>query len=480
MINQINTNNINNTSFKSKESSLAQNFTTKEKFCYGFINQREKLASARFVQDVTTNWIPKVVFTRSLADFTEMSFLEYTESALFYFAPTILFKAFNWIFNAFSQGKAKKDIKEKILSSTEDLIRESKNPADIIAKKATSRKAAIVLASMAIIPAGEYALSFAKNLLTLNVFKKSNFDNIANLNKENEQAENKEHQEKVRKSANEHIKKSAEVSAIGVVGASILAAVGHKTETLQKISRGILRPCNVISKTFEAIGIKSKKLTNALNKYVNFDCNINRVKNKNGEIIKVIPELSTGQLAASTIIGFLGYSAAGADRGKLDQLETWTRVPIVVLYTIFGSEAFDWAFKHILHKKNMFPDLIKKDGNSNSLAKIPGNQELEKLAEKLATERKTNVEQEFKRLVKEKAFISAVPYGFALIFMGFLLAGISRFWTQYRFDHQNKGQKTISENVNVNSKTSGVVSNIASKSEEKNKKEFFSFFPTSK
>jgi len=442
MINQINANifNNNNTSFKSKESSLAQNFTTKEKLSYRFIEQKEKLASARFVQDVTTNWIPKVVFTRSLADFTEMSFLEYTESALFYFAPTILFKTFNSLFGKFSDGNSKKGISERVLSSTEELIEKSKNSADIITKKATSRKAAVVLASMAIIPASEYALSFAKNLLTLNVFKKSNFDNIANLNKDNEHGESQEHQDKVRQSAKNHITKSAEIAAVGVAGASVIAAVGHKTEALQKISRGILRPGNVIAKGFELLGIKSEKLTQSLNKYINFDCGITKVV-KDGKVVKIVPELSKGQLAASTIIGFFGYSEAGADRGKLDQLETWTRVPIVVLYTIFGSEAFDWAFKHILHKNNKFPDLIRKEGKDNSLAPIPENSKLEELAHKIAKERNTNPEQEFKRLVKEKACISAVPYGFALVFMGFLLAGITRFWTQYRFDHQNKDQQ---------------------------------------
>ena len=51
---------------------------------------QENLSSTRFIQDTATNWAPKAIFSRSKADFAEMSFLEFLESAIFYFASPIL------------------------------------------------------------------------------------------------------------------------------------------------------------------------------------------------------------------------------------------------------------------------------------------------------------------------------------------------------------------------------------------------------
>jgi hypothetical protein len=45
--------------------------------------------------------------------------------------------------------------------------------------------------------------------------------------------------------------------------------------------------------------------------------------------------LSKGQLATTVIAGVFGYHAAAKDRGKLDELEMLTRVPLVAFYTIF-------------------------------------------------------------------------------------------------------------------------------------------------
>lgn len=411
--------------FKSKENALVDALHSKEKIYYNFIKQRENLSSARFIQDVTTNWIPKAVFVRSLADFTEMTFLEYTESALFYFVPMLLSGLFRRIFSKFSPKELQKEVNEHIAKPTEELLKQSKLANNNITKRVLPAKAAIVLACVSI-PAAEYALSFAKNLLTLKVFKKSDFNNVVNLNKGSQQVECKEHQEKVRKSATQHIKDAALLSAASLTGSFILATAGHKSKNLQKVSKGILRPGEVIYKFFEKFGVKSEKVRKNLNTYINFDCDI-----KDGK-----PILSKGQLVVSTVAGFFGYSAAGKDRGKLDQLEVLTRVPIVVLYTIFGSDVFDWAFKHILLHKNKYPDLIKRKPNSSAVDKIPESHEIEEIAKKIAKKKNVPVEQEFKRLVKEKAVISTIPYGFSLLFMGFLLAGISRFWTQYRYNHQ--------------------------------------------
>lgn len=425
------TNENKNLNFKSKGDYLFDGMDKSLKPLNTFIKSQENLSSTRFIQDVATNWVPKAVFTRSLADFTEMTFLEYTESALFYFAPALLGGLFSNVFTKFTPKNLRKDVGDCISKPTEKLIEHAKISQNAVTKRALSSKAAILLACVSI-PAAEYALSFAKNLLTLKVFKKSDFNNVVNLNKGGKQVESTEHQEKVKRSAEKHIRNAVKLSTASLAGGLVLATVGHKSETLQKLSKGILRPGEAIFSLFNRLGFKSEKLKKALNTYINFDFDTS--KGKLG--------LSKGQLVVSTVAGFFGYSAAGRDRGKLDQLEVLTRVPIVVFYTIFGSAIFDHVFKHILINKNKYPDLIKKA--EDGTVKIPTRAELPDIAEKVAKIKKTNPQIEFNRLLKEKAIITAIPYGFSLIFMGFLLAGITRFWTQYRYNH-NIGGKRVAD-----------------------------------
>jgi hypothetical protein len=419
-----------NISFQSKESYLFKGMDKTLKPLNAFVKSQENLSHTRFFQDVATNWVPKVVFTRSLADFTEMTFLEYTESSLFYFAPPIFGQFFRKLFSGFNPKSIQKDVTEHILKPSSEIVQKAQLKDNTVSKRALSTKAAILLACVSI-PAAEYALSFAKNLLTLKLFNKSDFNNVINLNKNENTTESEEQQNRVKNSAYKHIKNATKLSLASLGGAFLLASIGHKSEILQKVSKTILQPNEIIYKLLNKVGIQSKKVENALKTYMNFDFNI-----KNDKLA-----LSKGQLVVSTFSGFLGYSEAGKDRGKLDQLEVWTRVPIVVFYTIFGGEIFDHAFKHILYKHNKFPDLIKekKDG---FIIKVPTREELPELAEKIAKIKKTSPQVEFNRLLKEKTIITAIPYGFSLLFMGFLLAGITRFWTQYRYDRsQNEDAK---------------------------------------
>lgn len=358
-----------------------------------YLEHTEGVANSRFIQDTATNWLPKAVFTRSFADFGDMTFLEVIESGLFYFAPTSLGKLFK---NAYS-----------------------KTAPD---KSAQTKKAAIIL-GCTVIPAAEYGLSFAKNLFTLKVFKKSNFDNIANLNKD--QQEDKSQQEHVEKSAKKHLKSAGIVSLVGLASSIVFAKYGHKSQVLQSASRFIIEPGKYIANGLKKVGLHSEKSEKFLKKYITPDFA--------GVDEKGRFKLSQGQLLITTVAGFFGYSAAGKDRGKLDQYEVWTRVPFVVLYTVFGSALFDKAFNHIFIKKNIFSDVIKKDEKKSTV--IVETKDLKALAEKIAKEKKTSFEAELNRLTKQKAVVSAIPYLFGIVFMGFFLAGITRFWTQYRYNH---------------------------------------------
>ncbi len=430
MTSSINVNNKPNTirqvpSFKSNSDFLFNTIGKSLKPLDSFIKMQENLSSTRFIQDTATNWVPKALFTRSKADFAEMSFLEFLESAIFYFAPGLLgeFVSRKLLFSKFLPKEARKELNKHIPKSASEILKNPELTNNGAAKRLIPVKAAIVLSCICI-PAAEYALSFAKNLFTLKLFKKADFNNIANLDKN--QNENKEHQEKVEKSAKSHIKKAGIISLVGLGSAVGLAALGHKSAALQKVSKTILSPGETIYKGFEKLGVKSKKIQNFLQTYVNFDFD-----SSDGKLA-----LSKGQLAVTAISGFFGYNSAAKDRGRLDQLEVLTRVPLVVFYTIFGSSLFENGFKKILNKKNIFPELIKKSENGALI--VPSRKELPELALKLAKDKGTKVEDEFKRLIKGKATITAVPYLFSLIFMGFSLAAISRLWTQYRFDKSQK------------------------------------------
>lgn len=414
-----------NTSFKANGSFLFQALDKSIKPLDSFIKMQENLSSTRFLQDTTTNWVPKAVFARSKADLAEMSFLEFLESGLFYFAPGLIgeFVSRRQVFSKFLPKESRKELNKHISKSVDKLLSNKELTNNGAVKKIVPIKAAIVLSCICI-PAAEYALSFAKNLFTLKVFKKADFNNIANLEKG--QTEDKKHQEDVEKSAKQHIKKAGIISLAGLASAVTLATLGHKSDKLQKISKALLQPGATIYNGLEKVGVKSKKLQNFLKTYVNFDFDSN--KGKLG--------LSKGQLAVTAISGFFGYNSAAKDRGRLDQLEVLTRVPLVVFYTIFGSALFENGFKHILHKNNIFPNLIEK--SDDNILEVPSRKELPDRAIKLAKQNKTKVEDEFKKLIKGKATIIAVPFLFTLAFMGFALAGISRFWTQYRFNKSKK------------------------------------------
>lgn len=393
-----------------------------------FIKSQENLSSTRFIQDTATNWAPKAVFARSKADFAEMSFLEFIESAIFYFMiPVFGEKVFrNGLFKKFQPKNLQKAVNNQ-LSKTVKEIAENKTLNQEIKKRAISTKAGILLAC-AMVPVAEYTLSFAKNLFTLKTFKKSNFNSIANLDKGKNEQENKSHQEKVEKSAKKHLILAGIISTAGIVLGSLLALNGHKSDKLQKLSKNILNPGELISDLTQKAGVKNEKLLNGLKKFsLDF-------ASDNGKLA-----LSKGQLGLTATIGLLGYSKAAGDRGKLDKQEVWTRVPLVVLYTTFGSELLEKGFIGLLSKKNKFPDLLRKDLNGK--ISIPSSKELPKIAEKLADLRKTNVTDELSKLTKQKAIVGLVPYLFSIVAMGFTLSAITRFWTQHRYNVEHKNDK---------------------------------------
>ena len=465
--NTIKKNNIPQKSFRG-EDILIKNMPKSLSTAKIFIKSQESLSYARVIQDTATNWLPKAVFTRSIADFGDMTFLEGVEDFIFYFsAPLLGQQVFRKIYPKLAPKNLRKEINELIPKSTEEILKNSALKESGLAKRVLPLKAGMLLACTAI-PAAEYGLSFAKNLFTLKVFNKSDFNSIANLEQNDE---NIHHQKNLKKNAKKHLINAGIASAIGLGVGTLFAAVGHKSTIIQKLSKAILTPYEPIINFINKFKNKplSEKQKNYIKDVVNLDFRT-KIVEKTDPITNVKSQttklkLGRGMLGLTAITGFFGYKKAAEDRGKLDVYEVCTRVPIVVLYTIFGSDLFDHAFKSILFNKGKYEDLIKKDAN-NEFDNIPGFKELTNVAEKIAKERKTNAQVEFNRLVKEKAIITAIPYGFSLIFMGFLLAGITRFWTQYRY---NKGVGR--ENLSIPEKMSNGIKQPKDNKEQTNKTE---------
>ena len=389
---------------------LINNLPKRYKPMARFLRHQESssgLSTTRYIQDVSTCLIPKAVFSRSIEDLTENTFLETSEEALIYLSPTLLGEYAAR--KAFSKGLSK-DLKKEVAETGVDLL----NKGNKNNKKILPVKAAIALAATAI-PLTEYSLNYIKNLMTLKLFNKSDFKNIASL--ENN-VEDKSHQEKVKTSAKRHIIGAGCIFA-GLLGlAGLLATKGKSSKTLQKISEFIVAPGN---KLFS----KNEKAKNFVNKYFNMDFN----KSPKGKLV-----LSKGQLTTCVLVGGCGYFGASADRGKENLKETATRFPLVALYVITGSELVEKGFKNFLFKKGKCKDILNDKKDTVPFEKFG------ELAQRLAKEKGTTVEQEFKSLVKQKGLIFGLPYLFALGVMGFFVSGMTVRATKKRYQNEHKNK----------------------------------------
>ena len=405
--------NTGNISFKASPAELVNTLPKKMKPLVKLINMQEGgsgMSHSRFIQDTAVNWAPKAIFSRSLPDFAEMSLLEFAESIVVYYFPKILGEN---VFRKLYGKNLEKPVEKLISTPAKELLQDkAANPESI--KKLIPVKAAISISALAI-PIAEYSLSYIKNLFTLKMFKQADFNNIANLNKTKTEDEKK--QDDVKQSALKHIKMAGAVFA-GCIGLSVLLATkGKNSKILQSISEAVLTPGN---KLFP----KNEKKAAAINKYFSLD-----FRNNNGKL-----GLSHGQLTACVAAGFLGYTGAAKDRGKQNLLEVLFRFPLVGFYVITGDELFKDGFKKILKKAGRCKEVLDKNLNVPTLEKLP------ELAEKLAKQNGTKVEDEFKKVFKQKALITAVPFAFSIGVMGIFVAGVSRFFTQYRYNKEQKAK----------------------------------------
>lgn len=377
------------------------------------LNEPEaNLANIRMIQELAVSWAPNAIFSRSIADLSELTFLEATEKILVYYAPAILGEN---IFRKLFSKKLSPELKKVVSTPLEKMLsKDSKMDSDII-EKVKPVKAAIAMAGL-IIPLAEYSLSYVKNIFTLKMFKQADFNNIANLNKNKK--EDSEKQQKVKKSAVKHIKFAGVLAIASVAFAALITLKGKNSTLVNKISDYILIPGNKIFK-------KNDERAKAFNKYFSLDFD----STVDGKL-----KLSHGQITACVIAALFGYGGAAKDRGKQNFLEVMFRLPLVGFYAVTGSEMFEKGFVSIMKKKESYKGFFN---GQNSVPKLSQLGDIAKtIAAKKGLYSDEAIQKEFNNLFKKKAVITSVPFIFSIGFMGMFVAGLSRFFTQYRYNKE--------------------------------------------
>lgn len=357
------------------------------------------LSHIKFIQDCATCLLPKVVFARSKAELAENTFLEFTESILVYYVPALLGEK---IFRKVFSKKLPNDLKSKVATPASILLKNKSLSAN---KKIMPVKAALALAGLAI-PLTEFILNYAKNIMTLKVFKQANFDNIANLDK-NKKNDDKVQAQKVEKSAKHNIKMAGGIYAAALALGGLLLAKGDKSKFLQHISELIVAPGTKLFK-------KNEKMKNFFNKFFSLDFG-----NNNGKLC-----LSRGQLTSCVLIGGAGYFGSSKDRGKQNFLETLYRYPLVGFYIICGNELLEKGFKKLLFKTGKCKEVL------NDKLDVPRFDELKDYVKKFDG----NENELYKKMLKQKVLISGLPLLFGIGVMGFFITESSNLFTKFRYN----------------------------------------------
>lgn len=359
---------------------------------------------SKFTQDTLSVWAPKCAISRSWAERVEMTFLEFVESGLFYFAPALvgqhIFKKL--MFNASPLKKQPQLLKwlSKPLAQAPKALQ----------KKLLPVKAAVVIASGGILLA-EYSLSFVKNLLTENLFKKSKFSDVISLSEGSI-----DHQEvtPARIKAYRRIKQSFALSAAAIAAAAFIAAKGTKIKGLQKPLQTLI-------------------------KHLDFNFS------KNGDY-----GLNRSQMRLTIFAGVIGYHDAARD--NLELFEVFSRVAMVVApYLMFGDQLIQGAmaqhwFKGLLNKTAKVAQPIEE----RTLQKIFGPNFFVNQWLKSGHQVKSVAEIEAlgatqpnlaKNLLKAKQAHFYISQAIGILGVGLIVTLMSQAWTRYRFNRAQEQQQ---------------------------------------
>ncbi len=425
-----------------------KSFSKTDRLVAKFIDLQESegdIATQRIGQELLTNTLPKSLFARSVVDLCDNAFREIFENIIVYLGPKFVGEK---VFARAYSSKLDKGLKNTVFREAKDILGD-KEVTKSEKKTLMPIKAAIAVSALSI-PLAEYALSYVKNLFTLKMFKQADFNNIANLNTEKKETD--AHQGKVRESAKNHIKLTGGLVAGCLALSALFVTKGKDSKALNHISEAILAPGSKFFKpkvgdTKEVVK-KIEEKAAFFNKYFGLDFATKEVVDKAGNKTKRF-SISRGQIVASVIAGFFGYTGAAKDRGKQDYKEILYRFPLVGLYAIVGNDLLVKGLEKYMKKSPKYKELFEaQEQNGKAMPKLKatkkGEKSLEYFAEQFAKKNKSSVELEFKKLFKQKTTLIAAPVLFGFTVMGLFVAGCSRYFTQYRYNKDKEmAQKEI-------------------------------------
>lgn len=350
------------------------------------VTQKESVmgrSHTRFVQDTATVLGGKLTAIRSAAEAAEAFFLEFVESALFYYSVPFIGQGIRHVWHGLLDKDGKEALHNEWLNAARasqvgrdiDKIREANNSPDwkpdanklrkleqraeeLIAKGIEAKhfdkavdaiqttadelglatkesfnniskgkkalvglKGATIFSVLSVVVM-EYALNFVKNLMTLEVFNQGDFTDVVNLT-QGEHRKKHEGEHPTETKAKRWIRNCALISA-GILAASVGLITGRNKQWVYNINRKLV-------KTFD----------------FDYAYKMNKM-DKVGK--KWFPKLTMGlgdwQMRLIIILGGLGYLHAARD--ELEFKENFFRVQCVVVpYLAFGQTVLENAYARL-------------------------------------------------------------------------------------------------------------------------------------
>lgn len=403
-----------------------------------------------FLRDTMVGWFPKVAVSRSIIEISESTFLEILESIVIYFSVPFAARGMNNFYRKQAEiGYNKPLNREWISKSVGELAKMATKGGDKALKEQLPRilsvKAATILGPMVAVGLGcEYLISYSRNLMTAKVFHKDKFSDVVNLSK----GEMKSGEE------SEVVKKSTQrvLATLGIMGGTFLSSValarfGHKAPALKLDGMKKALKGTILSKWANR---QPDTLFAATVKHFDYDTR------KGGF------SLSSNQLRWYMATSIPAY--ADAARDKLEQVESVSRLGVIMGYLAFGQQALEKGMLSIMknRRSDLYNAMIKTDADgrptvmrltevvdralkragkdAHSINVKPDGELLEKAYE--LTGKLVKEDPELRNAVLGKNVLFGVPMLVGILGTGVGVTLLNQFWTKYRFKQAEQGLAT--------------------------------------
>ena len=384
-------------------------------------------SNVQFVQDSAILWAPKAVISRSWLELFEISFVEFAESAFFYYVTPLLA----------GYGLAK--VFPKLLPEAERpsmalITTPLKNLSKADLTKVAPVKLGIALAAVSAGALGNYALNFIKNVVTEKSFHINEFSSIIGF-------ENK----KIDPSQESHVTKKTKqrLKATALVGAGLFAASLGVT----RFGPQIQKPLKQISQTLLNWSEKESWLKKPLQKIASaFDLekmadilefDYKQRQRKDKPPITVF-DLGRHQLKFIVPVAVIGYIDAARD--KLERVEVFCRTTITGGYIAFLQPWLAGVFNREYGKRFTHLNITKPEGGIKSQQALwkdsvalagPTLKQEGILVTTETLQAKAN--QLFKPRASAHNQLFFIPFLFGILGVGMFTALMNRLWTNNRY-----------------------------------------------